>query len=70
MSRSVAAVGAFVAAAAGLPSPFGSAALQLYTLACATGHGDQHVPLLVDVMAELEALGRLEGPGRAIIRGV
>lgn len=47
-----------LAAAAGLPSPFGSAALQLYTLACATGHGDQHVPLLVDVMAELGGLER------------
>jgi len=49
---------AAMAAAAGLPSPFGSAALQLYTLACATGHGDQHVPLLVDVMAELGGLER------------
>lgn len=49
---------AAMAAAAGLPSPFGSAALQLYTLACATGHGDEHVPLLVDVMAELGGLER------------
>lgn len=47
---------AAMAAAAGLPSPFGSAALQLYTLACSTGHGDQHVPLLVDVLAELGGL--------------
>ncbi|NQW10669.1 MAG: NAD(P)-dependent oxidoreductase [Alphaproteobacteria bacterium] len=45
-----------IAAEAGLPSPFGSAALQLYTLACATGHGDKHVPLMVDVMAELGGL--------------
>lgn len=49
---------AAMAAAAGLPSPFGSAALQLYTLACAMGHGDEHVPLLVDVMAELGGLER------------
>lgn len=47
-----------LAAAAGLPSPFGSAALQLYTLACSTGHGDQHVPLLVDVLSELGGLER------------
>jgi len=45
-----------IAAGAGLPAPFGSAALQLYTLACATGHGEDHVPLLVDVMAELGGL--------------
>lgn len=47
-----------LAAASGLPSPFGSAALQLYTLACSTGHGDDHVPLLVDVLAELGGLER------------
>jgi len=47
---------AAMAAANGLPSPFGTAALQLYTLACSTGHGEQHVPLLVDVMAELGGL--------------
>lgn len=45
-----------IAAGAGLPSPFGTAALQLYTLACSTGHGDKHVPLMVDVMAELGGL--------------
>lgn len=45
-----------LAAASGLPSPFGTAALQLYTLACSTGHGEQHVPLLVDVLAELGGL--------------
>ncbi|MEQ8587631.1 MAG: NAD(P)-dependent oxidoreductase [Thalassobaculaceae bacterium] len=45
-----------IAAEAGLPAPFGSAAHQLYTLACATGHGADHVPLLVDVMAELGGL--------------
>lgn len=45
-----------IAADAGLPSPFGSAALQLYTLACSTGHGEDHVPLLLDVMAELGGL--------------
>lgn len=50
-----------IAAEAGLPAPFGSAALQLYTLACATGHGDEYVPLLVDVMAEL---GGLNGAGK------
>ncbi|WP_028795493.1 NAD(P)-dependent oxidoreductase [Thalassobaculum salexigens] len=50
-----------IAAEAGLPAPFGSAALQLYTLACATGHGEEHVPLLVDVMAEL---GGLNGAGK------
>lgn len=49
---------ASMAAAAGLPSPFGSAALQLYTLACSTGHGEQHVPLLVDVLAELGGQNR------------
>jgi 3-hydroxyisobutyrate dehydrogenase-like beta-hydroxyacid dehydrogenase len=47
-----------LAAAAGLPSPFGSTALQLYTLACSAGHGEKHVPLLVDVMAELGGLER------------
>lgn len=52
---------AAMAAAAGLPSPFGSTALQLYTLACSTGHGQQHVPLIYDVMAEL---GGLEGKAR------
>lgn len=50
-----------IAAEAGLPAPFGSAALQLYTLACATGHGEEYVPLLVDVMAEL---GGLNGAGK------
>lgn len=50
-----------IAAGAGLPAPFGSAALQLYTLACSTGHGEDHVPLLVDVMAEL---GGLNGANR------
>lgn len=50
-----------IAAEAGLPAPFGSAALQLYTLACATGHGGEYVPLLVDVMAEL---GGLNGAGK------
>lgn len=49
---------AAMAAERGLPSPFGTAALQLYTLACSTGHGDRHVPLLVDVMAELGGLER------------
>src|SRR3546814_559199 len=49
---------AAMAAAHGLPSPLGTAALQLFTLACATGHGDEHVPLLVDVMAELGGLER------------
>lgn len=49
---------AAMAAEAGLPSPFGSTAHQLYTLACATGHGEQHVPLLVDVLAELGGLER------------
>jgi 3-hydroxyisobutyrate dehydrogenase-like beta-hydroxyacid dehydrogenase len=49
-----------MAAEAGLPSPFGTAAHQLFTLACATGHGDEHVPRLVDVMA---ALGGLERGG-------
>jgi 3-hydroxyisobutyrate dehydrogenase-like beta-hydroxyacid dehydrogenase len=48
-----------MAAGAGLPSPFGSAALQLYTLACSTGHGEQHVPLLVDVLAELGGLEKV-----------
>ena len=47
-----------LAAASGLHSPFGSAELQLYTLACSTGHGDDHVPLLVDVLAELGGLQR------------
>ena len=47
-----------MAAASGLPTPFGSAALQLYTLACSTGHGDEHVQLLVDVLAELGGLNR------------
>jgi len=41
-----------IAESHGLPSPFGTAAHQVYTLACATGHGDQHVPLLSDVMGE------------------
>lgn len=49
-----------IAAEAGLPAPFGSAAHQLYTLACATGHGGDHVPLLVDVMAELGGLDGAE----------
>src|SRR3546814_12316593 len=49
---------AAMAAAHGLPSPLGTAALQLFTLACATGHGDEHVPLLDDVMAELGGLER------------
>lgn len=42
-----------IAAAHGLPSPFGTASHQIYTLACAAGHGETHVPLLSDVMAEL-----------------
>ena len=49
---------AAMAAEAGLPSPFGSTALQLYTLACSTGHGEEHVPLIYDVMAEWGGLER------------
>jgi 3-hydroxyisobutyrate dehydrogenase-like beta-hydroxyacid dehydrogenase len=45
-----------IAAGAGLPSPIGAASLQLFTLACSTGHGEDHVPTLVDLMAEMGGL--------------
>jgi hypothetical protein len=35
-----------------LTSPFGTAAHQIYTLACSMGHGGRHVPYLSDVMSE------------------
>jgi 3-hydroxyisobutyrate dehydrogenase-like beta-hydroxyacid dehydrogenase len=60
---------AAMADSVGMVNPIGSAAKQVMSLALGSGHGDLMIPMLADIMAELNGIDLGHAPGKAPQKG-